>query len=74
MPQDSGMTLKNRAIVHATIIAAPGSTRNTDKQRDANMHQTRKSKHWCLGMRLHLGRGQSKQSSAQHRGNTGQRA
>lgn len=53
--QDSGMTLKTGTIVDATIIAAPSSTKNADKQRDPEMHQTRKGKQWYFGMKLHLG-------------------
>jgi IS5 family transposase len=40
--EDSGMTLKTGTIVDATIIAAPSSTKNDDKERDPEMHQTRK--------------------------------
>jgi IS5 family transposase len=36
--QGSGMTLKTGTIVDATIIAAPSSTRNADRQRDPEMH------------------------------------
>jgi transposase, IS5 family len=53
--QDSGMTLKTGTIVDATIIAAPSSTKNADKQRDPEMHQTRKGKQWYFGMKLHIG-------------------
>jgi len=40
--QGSGMTLKTGTFVDATIIAAPSSTKNADKKRDPEMHQTRK--------------------------------
>ena len=33
-------------IVDATIIAAPSSTKNEDKARDPEMHQTKKGKQW----------------------------
>lgn len=49
------MTLKTGTIVDATIIAAPSSTKNADKQRDPEMHQTRKGKQWYFGMKLHIG-------------------
>ena len=39
----------------ATIIAAPSSTKNEDKKRDPEMHQTRKGKQWYFGMKLHIG-------------------
>ena len=53
--QVSGMTLKTGTIVDATIIAAPSSTKNTDKKRDSEMHQTRKGQQWYFGMKLHIG-------------------
>lgn len=53
--QGSGMTLKTGTIVDATIIAAPSSTKNADKQRDPEMHQTRKGQQWHFGMKLHIG-------------------
>jgi IS5 family transposase len=53
--QDSGMTLKTGTIVDATIISAPSSTKNSEKKRDPEMHQTRKGKQWYFGMKLHIG-------------------
>jgi len=53
--QGSGMALKTGTIVDATIIAAPSSTKNADKQRDPEMHQTRKGQQWYFGMKLHIG-------------------
>jgi transposase, IS5 family len=53
--QDSGMTLKTGTIVDATIINAPSSTKNSKKERDPEMHQTRKGKQWYFGMKLHIG-------------------
>ncbi|CAA0104150.1 Uncharacterised protein [BD1-7 clade bacterium] len=42
-------------IVDATIIEAPTSTKNQDKQRDTEMHQTKKGNQWHFGMKLHIG-------------------
>lgn len=53
--QGSGMVLKTGTIVDATIIAAPSSTKNAEKKRDPEMHQTRKGKQWYFGMKLHIG-------------------
>ena len=53
--QDSGVALKTGTIVDATLIAAPSSTKNTDKARDPEMHQTKKGKQWHFGMKLHIG-------------------
>ena len=39
----------------ATVIGAPSSTKNADKQRDPEMHQTRKGQQWCCGMKVHIG-------------------
>lgn len=55
MLQDSGMTLKTGTIVDASIIAAPSSTKNIDRQRDPEMHQTKKGNQWYFGMKLHIG-------------------
>jgi transposase, IS5 family len=53
--QASGMTLRSGTIVDATIIGAPSSTKNEQKARDPEMHQTRKGKQWYFGMKLHIG-------------------
>ncbi|CAH1090718.1 transposase (fragment) [Candidatus Nitrotoga sp. 1052] len=53
--QGSGMTLKTGTIVDATLIAAPSSTKNIEKKRDPEMHQTRKGQQWYFGMKLHIG-------------------
>ena len=36
------MPLRDEALTGSTIIGAPSSTKNADKQRDPQMHQTRK--------------------------------
>jgi len=43
------------AIVDPSIISAPSPTRNQDKARDPDMHQTRKGNQWYFGMRTHIG-------------------
>ena len=42
-------------IVDASIIDAPGSTKNRKKERDPEMHQTRKGRQWYFGMKAHIG-------------------
>ena len=42
-------------MVDATIIHAPSSTKNEEKSRDPEMHQTRKGNQWYFGMKLHIG-------------------
>ena len=49
------LLLKAGTIVDATIIAAPSSTKNAEKTRDPEMHQTFKGKSWHFGMKLHVG-------------------
>lgn len=53
--QAQGLKVGTGTIVDATIIGAPSSTKNADKQRDPEMHQTRKGKQWFFGMKLHIG-------------------
>jgi len=50
-----GMKLSRGTIVDATIIAAPPSTKNQDKARDPEMHQTKKGNQWYFGMKAHIG-------------------
>ena len=53
--QANGMKVGTGTIVDATIIGAPSSTKNAEKQRDPEMHQTRKGQQWFFGMKLHVG-------------------
>ena len=46
--QARGIKVNTGTIVDATIIGAPSSTKNTDKARDPEMHQTRKGQQWCV--------------------------
>ncbi len=50
-----GLKVAGGTIVDATIIAAPSSTKNEARQRDPEMHQTRKGQQWYFGMKLHIG-------------------
>lgn len=52
---DRGLLLREGTIVDATIIHAPPSTKNKDKARDPEMHQTRKGNQWYFGMKAHIG-------------------
>jgi len=53
--EEKRLLLKSGTIVDATIIAAPPSTKNAEKARDPEMHQTRKGKDWHFGMKAHIG-------------------
>jgi len=50
-----GLLMRAGTIVDATIIAAPSSTKNEDKARDPEMHQTKKGNQWHFGMKAHIG-------------------
>jgi len=53
--QERGLKIASGTIVDATIINAPSSTKNQDKARDPEMHQTRKGNQWYFGMKAHIG-------------------
>lgn len=50
-----GLLLREGTLVDATLIAAPPSTKNQAKQRDPEMHQTKKGNQWYFGMKAHIG-------------------
>ncbi len=50
-----GLLLREGTLVDATLIAAPSSTKNQKKERDPEMHQTRKGNQWYFGMKAHIG-------------------
>jgi len=49
------LLMREGTIVDATIIAAPSSTKNARKERDPQMHQTKKGNQWYFGMKAHIG-------------------
>src|ERR1700750_1393648 len=53
--QSRGVKITRGTIVDATVIHAPSSTKNREQQRDPEMHQARKGKHWYFGMKAHVG-------------------
>ncbi|MBN9462396.1 MAG: IS5 family transposase [Burkholderiales bacterium] len=50
-----GLKVSKGTIVDATIIAAPSSTKNSQSERDPEMHQTKKGQQWHFGMKAHVG-------------------
>jgi len=50
-----GLLLRAGTLVDATLIAAPSSTKNQAKQRDPEMHQTKKGNQWYFGLKAHIG-------------------
>ena len=50
-----GLILKKGTIVDSTLISAPSSTKNKDKERDPDAHQTKKGNTWYFGYKAHIG-------------------
>jgi IS5 family transposase len=50
-----GIRISTGTIVDATIIAAPSSTKNEKKERDPEMHQTKKGNQYYFGAKAHIG-------------------
>ena len=48
---EQGLMLREGTIVDATLIAAPPSTKNTEKKRDPAMHQTKKGNQWLITLK-----------------------
>jgi IS5 family transposase len=53
--QERQLLMREGTIVDATIIAAPPSIKNRAKERDPDMHQTKKGNQWHFGMKAHIG-------------------
>ena len=53
--QENNLFVSKGTIVDATLIDAPTSTKNKERQRDPDMHQTRKGDQWYFGMKAHIG-------------------
>lgn len=52
---EHGIQVSGGTMVDATIIDAPSSTKNRQRARDPEMHQTRKGNQWYFGMKGHFG-------------------
>ena len=52
---ERGLILKKGTIVDSTIIAAPSATKNKEKKRDPEAHQTKKGNTWHFGYKAHVG-------------------
>ena len=53
--EEKGFLMRKGTIVDATLIAASPSTKNKEKKRDPEMHQTKKGNQWYFGMKGHIG-------------------
>ena len=52
---EEGHSLRRGTIVDASIVDAPSSTKNAKRERDPEMHQTKKGNQWYFGMKAHIG-------------------
>jgi IS5 family transposase len=52
--QGKGLILKKGSIVDSTLIEAPPSIKNREKQRDPEAHQTKKGNQWHFGYKAHI--------------------
>ena len=55
MLKERGLILKKGTIVDSTIISAPSSTKNKERKRDPEAHQTKKGNTWYFGYKAHIG-------------------
>ena len=55
MLTERGLILKKGTIVDFTIISAPSSTKNANRQRDPEAHQVKKGNMWYFGYKAHAG-------------------
>lgn len=53
--EQQGLRLREGTIMDATIVEAATSTKNRKRERDPEMHQTKKGNAWHFGMKLHIG-------------------
>lgn len=53
--RERGLLMKEGSIVDATILSAPGSTKNLEGKRDPEMSSTQKNGQWHFGMKAHIG-------------------
>jgi IS5 family transposase len=53
--EKEGMLWRGGSIIDATIIEAPGSTKNSGHSRDPEMKQTQKGNEWHFGFKAHIG-------------------
>lgn len=53
--EEEGLLLKKGSIVDSSLIAAPSSTKNADRKRDPEAHQTKKGNAWHFGYKAHIG-------------------
>jgi len=52
--ESKGIRISTGTMVDATLINAPSSTKNASKQRNPEMHQTRKEQQWYFGAKARI--------------------
>lgn len=52
---ERGLLLRQGTVVDATLVAAPPSTKNRERQRDPEMTSTQKGNHYHFGRKAHIG-------------------
>lgn len=55
MLRERSLILKKGIIVYSTIIAAPISTKNKEKQREPEAKSVKKGNSWHFGYKAHIG-------------------
>ena len=53
--EEKKLLMREGTLIDASIIAAPSSTKNRRRERDPDMHQTKKGNQWYFGMKAHIG-------------------
>jgi IS5 family transposase len=53
--KERGLLMNQGTLIDATLIAAPSSTKNEKRERDPDMHQSKKGNQWHFGMKAHIG-------------------
>ena len=53
--REKGLLLKTATIIDATLIAASPSTKNQLRERDPDMHSSKKGNQWYFGAKCHIG-------------------
>lgn len=53
--KEHNLILKKGTIVDSTLISAPSSTKNADRQRDPEAHSVKKGNQWHFGYKAHIG-------------------
>lgn len=50
-----GVMMRGGSIVDATFVESPSSTKNRDRSRDPEAHQSKKGRNWHFGYKAHAG-------------------